>query len=139
MKANEKIQMELMQELVMPIQRIAEHLQKQVETDEELAAAIENKENKTLKKCYDYIVSQARSHAGGKNAVCVDDSTVFNWAREYYIKEEKPKDEKPKEEKPKTEKKKTAPKKEAKVEEKPAEEVIDGPKEVSEDEEDWLA
>lgn len=133
MKALEKIQKELMEEIVMPIQRIAEYLSEQIKTDAELETAIESKEKKTLSNCRKYIINKARESAKGSSGIWVDDSTVFGWAREYYIKEETPKAETKKEETPppKTEKKKT--KKETPKAEDPTKEVT-----ADEDDENWL-
>lgn len=38
---------------------------------------------RTIAKCYEHIISQARKLAKGKS-VMVDDKTVFNWAIEFY-------------------------------------------------------
>lgn len=41
------------------------------------------KENKSLKEMWQYIMSQARQMAKG-GSICVDDETVYGWAVHYY-------------------------------------------------------
>lgn len=45
-------------------------------------------EHKTWDKCWKYVQSEARKLATG-NCACVEDSTVFEWAEDYYHKDDK--------------------------------------------------
>ena len=45
-------------------------------------------EEKTWKKCFDYIVEQARKQSNGRSTA-VEDRVVYEWAEDYYHKEEK--------------------------------------------------
>lgn len=123
MTYKEKLEKELKAQIIMPIQRIVDALEKMAEEDSELQDAI-LKENRTLEECYKYIEKKARENTKG-TVGCFADDTVFDWAVEYFKTEEK-KEEEPaeteandiKEEKKKADskKKKTSKKKE---EEKP--------------------
>lgn len=107
MDAREKIKTELAAAIVMPIGRIAEYLDSQLDTNDALANAV-LLESKTLKKCYEYIVAKAKEEAPkGSSSACYDDATVYSWAIDYYLKPEE--EEKPKEEKPKRTKTKKEP------------------------------
>lgn len=44
--------------------------------------------HKTWKKCYEYIYAQARRQAGG-NCAAVRDDVVYEWAEDYYHKDDK--------------------------------------------------
>lgn len=119
MTYKEKLEQELKAQIVMPIQRIAEALEKIAEGDHELQEAI-LKEEKNLKGCYEYIMKQARANSTGGSA-CFDDETVFNWAAEYFKAEEQEKKteevkEETKEKKKGAEKKKRTSKKKAEKE-----------------------
>lgn len=47
-------------------------------------------EHKTWKKCFDYIYGQARKQAvGGSGAFAVRDDVVYEWAEDYYHKDDK--------------------------------------------------
>lgn len=106
MDAREKIKTELAAAIVMPIGRIAEYIDSQLDTNDALASAVAL-ETKTLKQCYEYIVAKAKEEAPkGSSSACYDDATVYAWAIEYYMKpeeEKKPKEEEKskEEEKPK--------------------------------------
>lgn len=114
------------------------YLLKRCEEDLGLAQDVVQ-EHKTWKKCFDYIYEQARKQAKG-NRAAVRDDVVYEWAEDYYHKDDKAEEErkakeaaerkrKAKERKKKAaEQKKTdknnlkqATKKDAKAEEKPAE------------------
>lgn len=49
-------------------------------------------EHKTWKKCFDYIYSQARKQSKG-SCVCVRDELVYEWAEDYYRKDDKAEEE----------------------------------------------
>ena len=60
---------------------IKSYLDKRAQDDSLFAQAYQ-KAGKSIKKCCDYIISQARKIGG--NAVAVDDATVYGWAVHYY-------------------------------------------------------
>ncbi len=70
--------------------------------DEGLAEDVAQ-EHKTWQKCFDYIYSQARKQAKG-NCVAVRDDVVYEWAEDYYHKDDKEEDKKVAENKAKREK-----------------------------------
>lgn len=84
---------------------ILEHLKKRCREDEGLCKDI-LQEHKTWSRCYSYITQTARKHING-NAGAVLDSTVYEWAEDYYRKDDKAEAEK---EKKKAERKSTAKK-----------------------------
>lgn len=142
MTALEKIDKELLKEIVVPIQAIAEYLKKEIEVDEELSKRVMIPEN-TLSKCYGYVFDKAKDSAKGARGIAVTNEQVFSWVREYYmaedVKEEKKEEEAAEAEDTKEVKK--APKKAAKKskveEEKPTqEEVIEVEDEDNDD--SWL-
>lgn len=125
MTYKEKLEQELKAQIVMPIQRIAEALERIAEGDTDLQEAI-LREGKSLKGCYEYIMKQARANSTGGSA-CFDDETVFNWAAEYFkaeeqekkteeVKEETKEKKKGAEKKKRTSKKKTEKEKNAEEE-----------------------
>lgn len=61
---------------------INQYLQNMAEHDEAFAERFANKE-KSIEKCCDYIVNQARKQAV-KSAAVVQDDVVFGWAAHYY-------------------------------------------------------
>lgn len=68
------------------------YLLKRCEEDEGLAQDVVQ-EHKTWKKCFDYIYSQARKQTKGKCAAVRDD-VVYEWAEDYYHKDDKAEEEK---------------------------------------------
>jgi hypothetical protein len=85
---------------------VNQYLQNMAEHDEAFAEKFANKE-KSIVKCCDYIVNQARKQAV-KSAAIVQDDVVFGWAAHYYQEtnedlanegKEKAQDAKPKEDK----------------------------------------
>lgn len=84
------------------------YLLKRCEEDQGLAEDV-MQEGKTWKKCFDYIVEQARKQSNGRSAA-VEDHVVYEWAEDYYHKEEKQEPvKKEKNKKPTTTKKTAAP------------------------------
>ena len=61
---------------------VNQYLQNMAEHDEAFAEKFANKE-KSIVKCCDYIVNQARKQAV-KSAAIVQDDVVFGWAAHYY-------------------------------------------------------
>lgn len=61
---------------------VNQYLQNMAEHDEAFAERFANKE-KSIVKCCDYIVNQARKQAV-KSAAVVQDDVVFGWAAHYY-------------------------------------------------------
>lgn len=68
------------------------YLLKRCEEDEGLAQDVVQ-EHKTWKKCFDYIYSQARKQTKG-NCAAVRDDVVYEWAEDYYHKDDKAEEEK---------------------------------------------
>ena len=71
---------------------VINYLLKRCEEDNSLAQDV-MQEHKTWKKCFDYIYSQARKHAKG-NVAAVRDDVVYEWAEDYYHKDDKAEEEK---------------------------------------------
>jgi len=71
---------------------IISYLLKRCEEDEGMAEDVVQ-EHKTWKKCFDYIYSQARKQAKG-NCAAVRDDVVYEWAEDYYHKDDKAEEEK---------------------------------------------
>lgn len=87
---------------------IITYLLKRCEEDQGLAEDV-MQDGKTWNKCFDYIVNQARKQSNGKSTA-VEDRVVYEWAEDYYHKEEKPETaKKEKDKKPATTKKTEAP------------------------------
>lgn len=63
------------------------YLLKRCEEDQGLAEDV-MQEGKTWKKCFDYIVEQARKQSNGRSTA-VEEHVVYEWAEDYYHKEEK--------------------------------------------------
>ena len=63
------------------------YLLKRCEEDQGLAEDV-MQEGKTWDKCFKYIVGQARKQSNGRSAA-VEDHVVYEWAEDYYHKEEK--------------------------------------------------
>ncbi|MCI9591678.1 MAG: hypothetical protein HFG42_14235 [Lachnospiraceae bacterium] len=71
---------------------IIEYLLKRCNEDDGMAEDVVQ-EHKTWKKCFDYIYSRARSQAKG-NCAAVRDDVVYEWAEDYYHKDDKAEEEK---------------------------------------------
>ena len=71
---------------------IIEYLLKRCEEDQGLATDVVQ-EHKTWKKCFEYIYSQAKKQAKG-NSCAVRDDVVYEWAEDYYHKDDKAEEEK---------------------------------------------
>ena len=96
------------------------YLLKRCEEDEGVAEDVAQ-EHKTWDKCIDYIYKQARKQATGNHAAVRDD-VVYEWAEDYYHKDDKAEEEKKakKEAERKAKQKKEAEERKAKAKEKPA-------------------
>lgn len=68
------------------------YLLKRCEEDEGVAEDVAQ-EHKTWQKCFDYIYSQARKQTRG-NCAAVRDDVVYEWAEDYYHKDDKAEEEK---------------------------------------------
>ena len=68
------------------------YLLSRIEESEALAQDI-CQAHKTWKKCFDYIYGQARKHLNGKSGA-IRDTVVYEWAEDYYHKEDKAEEEK---------------------------------------------
>lgn len=64
------------------------YLLKRCEEDQGLAEDV-MQEGKTWNKCFNYIVEQARKQSNGRSTA-VEDQVVYEWAEDYYHKEDKP-------------------------------------------------
>lgn len=67
---------------------IIAYLLKRCEEDQGLAEDV-MQEGKTWNKCFNYIVEQARKQSNGRSTA-VEGQVVYEWAEDYYHKEEKP-------------------------------------------------
>lgn len=72
---------------------IIAYLLKRCEEDQGLAEDV-MQEGKTWSKCFNYIVEQARKVPRSGSGVAVEDHVVYEWAEDYYHKEEKPEPDK---------------------------------------------
>ena len=121
MTVKEKLGQELKKHVAMTIERIAKFLEDECVNDKELEAAVLS-DKKTLDDCEVYITKKAKEVARGKNAVMIDDPTVYGWIKEYYktpAEEKEPeKESTKKDESEEKEPKKESTKKSAKKEEK---------------------
>lgn len=99
---------------------IIEYLLKRCEEDEGLAQDV-IQEHKTWKKCFDYIFDQARKQSKGKCAAVRDD-VVYEWAEDYYHKDDKAEEDKKakKEAEDKAKREKAAAERKAGAKEEPA-------------------
>lgn len=95
---------------------IIAYLLKRCEEDQGLAEDV-MQEGKTWSKCFNYIVEQARKQSNGRSTA-VEDRVVYEWAEDYYHKEEKSESVQKENDKKTTEKKAKSTKKVAKKEEK---------------------
>ncbi|MBR1744373.1 MAG: hypothetical protein IJ733_21440 [Lachnospiraceae bacterium] len=71
---------------------IIEYLLKRCEEDLGLAEDVVQ-DHKTYKKCFDYIYAQARANSKGTSAY-IRDEVVYEWAEDYYHKDDKAEEEK---------------------------------------------
>lgn len=74
---------------------VLDQLIKRVEDSEALAADI-LQEHKTWTECRDYIVAEAKKRAhksGGGNMACIEDRIVYEWAEDYFHKDDKKEEE----------------------------------------------
>ena len=100
------------------------YLLKRCKEDEGLAQDVVQ-EHKTWNKCFDYIYEQARRQATGNRTAAVRDDVVYEWAEDYYHKDDKAEEEKKakKEAERKARQKRENEERKAKVEEKAAEDT----------------
>lgn len=68
------------------------YLMKRCEEDQGLAEDVMQK-GKTWNKCFSYIVEQARKQSNGRSAA-VEDQVVYEWAEDYYHKDDKAEEDK---------------------------------------------
>lgn len=68
------------------------YLMKRCEEDQGLAEDV-MQEGKTWNKCFSYIVEQARKQSNGRSAA-VEDQVVYEWAEDYYHKDDKAEEDK---------------------------------------------
>ena len=73
------------------------YLLKRCEEDQWMAEDVIQK-NKTWEKCLQYIIAQARKVPREGAGVAVEDSVVYEWAEDYYHKEDKPEKSQPEKE-----------------------------------------
>ena len=114
MTVKEKLGQELKKHVAMTIERIAKFLEDECVNDKELEAAVLS-DKKTLDDCEVYITKKAKEVARGKNAVMIDDPTVYKTPAE---EKEPEKESTKKDESEEKEPKKESTKKSAKKEEK---------------------
>lgn len=92
-KAKEKLEKEMKDDRDKAFaEPVIRYLLKRCEEDEGLAEDVVQ-EHKTWKKCVDYIYGQARKQATGNRAVVRND-VVYEWAEDYYRKDDKAEEEK---------------------------------------------
>lgn len=102
------------------IEPIISYLQKRCEEDKGLSEDI-MQEHKTWEKCFEYIYSKAKEQAGSVRYSAVSSDVVFEWAEDYYHKDDKAEEEeKRKEEKQRKEKAKAVAEKREKKNSLPA-------------------
>lgn len=68
------------------------YLMKRCEEDQGLAEDV-MQEGKTWNKCFSYIVEQARKQSNGRSTA-VEDQVVYEWAEDYYHKDDKAEEDK---------------------------------------------
>ena len=83
-KLQEELKMAKSKEFAEPV---IEHLIERCKESESLASDI-CQNHKTWEKCFDYIYAQARKQTKG-NSCAVRDEVVFEWAEDYYHKDDK--------------------------------------------------
>lgn len=65
--------------------KIMEYINQLSTTDNAIKQALNN-ENKSSHKMMRYICEEAKKEAGkGENSCCIDDDTVYKWARHYWL------------------------------------------------------
>lgn len=85
---------EKQEEKLSPYQKvILDYLQERAKQDPTIAANLQKK-NKTIGKCWNYIVSEARK-AATNNVAMIADEVVFGWAVHYYDEDNIETDKKP--------------------------------------------
>ena len=94
-KAKEKLEKELAEDSDNTFAKpIIGYLLKRCEEDEGLSQDV-MQEHKTWRKCFDYINEKARNQAvGNRGVVHVPDEVVYEWAEDYYHKDDKAEEEK---------------------------------------------
>lgn len=75
-------------------QIVCNYLKELCNSDEYLRNAILNKENNTVVGMWNYIKDKAKKEAID-GCACIEDNTVFSWARDYWLDVEDTKQEKP--------------------------------------------
>ena len=71
-------------------EQIVKHFKERISEDEGLAEDI-LKADKTWDKCNSYLYSMARKAANGKKGYYASDSTIFEWAEDYFREDDKTK------------------------------------------------
>lgn len=71
---------------------VIDYLMKRCEEDQGLAEDV-MQEGKTWNKCFSYIVEQARKQSNGRSTA-VEDRVVYEWAEDYYHKDDKAEEDK---------------------------------------------
>ena len=71
---------------------IIEYLIGRVKEDENLASDVMQR-HKAWKKCVNYLFEQARKQAGNSRSAAVRDDVVYEWAEDYYRKDDKAEEE----------------------------------------------
>ena len=93
-EAKEKLEKELQEEKDKTFaEPVIGYLIKRCEEDEGLAQDVVQ-EHKTWKKCFDYIFKQAKKQAKGGRGIAIRDDMVYEWAEDYYHKDDKAEEEK---------------------------------------------
>lgn len=72
---------------------VIEHLIERCKDSESLASDV-CQDHKTWEKCYKYIYDQARKQIKGSSSGAVRDDVVYEWAEDYYHKDDKAEEEK---------------------------------------------
>lgn len=72
---------------------VIEHLIERCKESESLASDV-CQDHKSWEKCFDYIYKQARAQAKGERSAAVRDDVVYEWAEDYYHKDDKAEEEK---------------------------------------------
>ena len=67
------------------LERINDYLAKLCLTDKHLAEKMATQPLKTPEKMLAYITSEAKKLAENQQSICIDDDTVFKWARHYWL------------------------------------------------------
>lgn len=64
--------------------KICDYLIKESLLDDTLANVIIS-QKKSFKKCYEFIYDKARAYQNKERCACIDDETVYLWAKEFYL------------------------------------------------------